>query len=318
MEEYAKIIISILSLVAAILGVVKAYIEFRKKNKLKKELNMKNNNSNNAGNLNSISTVTGNIVINSNGTTSSQEPKTEQSCEKNREIKLNDNYTSLFAEDDKLKSEQIAITSQKNGVIKGIVTLIENDQSTHSETRHEYILEGRYRNKILTAEYFSQSESVDERGSINLKLIDSDILSGFCSFSKVATTDDEIRVSPYVWVSGKNQNLLDGTFEFCHACHEEHRGCCCASEKVDMPVFLTCRNSKEIVAINVSMLNVFENDTVVDIDALKNVGLISNPRDGVKILGEGDLERKLTVKVNYFSKTAQEKIEAAGGKAEVI
>ena len=58
--------------------------------------------------------------------------------------------------------------------------------------------------------------------------------------------------------------------------------------------------------------------TVVDIDALKNVGLISNPRDGVKILGEGDLERKLTVKVNYFSKTAQEKIEAAGGKAEVI
>lgn len=80
----------------------------------------------------------------------------------------------------------------------------------------------------------------------------------------------------------------------------------------------TCRNSKEIVAINVSMLNVFENDTVVDIDALKNVGLISNPRDGVKILGEGDLERKLTVKVNYFSKTAQEKIEAAGGKAEVI
>ena len=80
----------------------------------------------------------------------------------------------------------------------------------------------------------------------------------------------------------------------------------------------TCRNSKEIVAINVSMLNVFDNDTVVDIDALRNVGLISNPRDGVKILGEGDLERKLTVKVNYFSKTAQEKIEAAGGKAEGI
>lgn len=51
---------------------------------------------------------------------------------------------------------------------------------------------------------------------------------------------------------------------------------------------------------------------------MRNVGLISNPRDGVKILGEGDLERKLTVKVNYFSKTAQEKIEAAGGKAEVI
>ncbi len=89
----------------------------------------------------------------------------------------------------------------------------------------------------------------------------------------------------------------------------------CGFEGGQMPL---CRNSKEIVAINVSMLNVFENDAVVDIDALKAVGLISNPRDGVKILGEGDLERKLTVKVNFYSKTAQEKIEAAGGKAEVI
>ena len=80
----------------------------------------------------------------------------------------------------------------------------------------------------------------------------------------------------------------------------------------------TCRNSKEIVALNVSMLNVFENDTVVDIDALKAVGLVSNPRDGVKILGEGTLERKLTIKVHQFSQTALEKIEEAGGKAEVI
>lgn len=80
----------------------------------------------------------------------------------------------------------------------------------------------------------------------------------------------------------------------------------------------TCRNSKDIVAINVSMLNVFENDTVVDINALKAVGLISNPRDGVKLLGNGELERKLTIQVNQFSKTALEKIEAAGGKAEVI
>lgn len=99
----------------------------------------------------------------------------------------------------------------------------------------------------------------------------------------------------------------------------------CGFEGGQMPLYrrlpkrgFTCRNSKEIVAINVSMLNVFENDAVVDIDALKAVGLISNPRDGVKILGEGDLERKLTVKVNFYSKTAQEKIEAAGGKAEVI
>ena len=79
-----------------------------------------------------------------------------------------------------------------------------------------------------------------------------------------------------------------------------------------------CRNSKEIVAINVAMLNVFEDGDDVTIDALKLKGLVSNPRDGVKILGNGDLKKKLTVRVHRFSKAAAEKIEAAGGKAEVI
>ncbi|MDD3394918.1 MAG: 50S ribosomal protein L15 [Clostridia bacterium] len=99
----------------------------------------------------------------------------------------------------------------------------------------------------------------------------------------------------------------------------------CGFEGGQMPLYrrlpkrgFTCRNSKEIVSINVCMLNVFENDAVIDINALKAVGLISNPRDGVKILGEGELERKLTIRVHQFSKTALEKIEAAGGKAEVI
>jgi large subunit ribosomal protein L15 len=76
--------------------------------------------------------------------------------------------------------------------------------------------------------------------------------------------------------------------------------------------------SKQIVAINVALLNVFEDGAEVTIDALKNKGLISNPRDGVKILGNGDLQKKLTVRVHQFSKAAAEKIEAAGGKAEVI
>lgn len=79
-----------------------------------------------------------------------------------------------------------------------------------------------------------------------------------------------------------------------------------------------CRNSKDIVAINISKLDVFEEGAVVDIDALKSKGLLSNPRDGVKILGEGELKKKLTVRVNHFSEVAKEKIEAAGGKAEVI
>lgn len=80
----------------------------------------------------------------------------------------------------------------------------------------------------------------------------------------------------------------------------------------------TCRNTKEIIAINLARLDVFEEGTIVDIKALQSKGLVSNPRDGVKVLGVGEITKKLTVKVNQFSKSAIEKIEAAGGKAEVI
>jgi large subunit ribosomal protein L15 len=79
----------------------------------------------------------------------------------------------------------------------------------------------------------------------------------------------------------------------------------------------TCRNTKHIVAINLRLLNVFDEGAVVDIEALRSKGLVSNPRDGVKILGVGEISKKLTVRVNHFSQSAAEKIEAAGGKAEV-
>lgn len=77
-------------------------------------------------------------------------------------------------------------------------------------------------------------------------------------------------------------------------------------------------NSKDIVGINMSALEVFDNDAVVTVEALMEKGIIKNPRDGVKILGGGELTKKLTVQVNAFSATAKEKIEALGGKAEVV
>ena len=80
----------------------------------------------------------------------------------------------------------------------------------------------------------------------------------------------------------------------------------------------TCRNSKEIVSVNVSALVRFENDTVVTVDTLIEAGIVKNPRDGVKILGNGELTKKLTVQANAFSASAKEKIEALGGNAEVI
>lgn len=77
-------------------------------------------------------------------------------------------------------------------------------------------------------------------------------------------------------------------------------------------------NSKEIVAIGVDRLNAFEDGATVTVEALMDMGIVKNPKDGVKILGNGELTKKLDVKVNAFSKSAVEKIQAAGGKAEVI
>lgn len=77
-------------------------------------------------------------------------------------------------------------------------------------------------------------------------------------------------------------------------------------------------NSKEIVGINVSALEVFDNDAVVSVETLKEQGIVKNERDGVKILGNGELTKKLTVQANAFSAGAVAKIEALGGKAEVI
>ena len=80
----------------------------------------------------------------------------------------------------------------------------------------------------------------------------------------------------------------------------------------------TNRNTKDIVAINVSALERFESGSEIDIAALLSSGVIKNERDGVKILGNGELSKKLTVKVNAFSEGAKAKIEAAGGTCEVI
>jgi len=78
------------------------------------------------------------------------------------------------------------------------------------------------------------------------------------------------------------------------------------------------RNSKEIVAINVSALERFENGATVDVNTLIETGIVKNPRDGIKILGNGKLTKKLNVKAGAFSASAKEKIEALGGTAEVM
>ena len=80
----------------------------------------------------------------------------------------------------------------------------------------------------------------------------------------------------------------------------------------------TNRNTKEIVSINVSALERFDNEAEVTVQSLMDIGIVRNPKDGVKILGDGELTKKLTVKVNAFSEGAKAKIEAAGGTCEVV
>ena len=80
----------------------------------------------------------------------------------------------------------------------------------------------------------------------------------------------------------------------------------------------TNRNSKDIVAINLSALEVFENGETVTVETLLEKGIVKNPKDGVKILGNGEFTKKLDVKANAFSASAKEKIEALGGTAEVM
>ncbi|TDX49270.1 50S ribosomal protein L15 [Orenia marismortui] len=82
--------------------------------------------------------------------------------------------------------------------------------------------------------------------------------------------------------------------------------------------FSNARFSKEYSIINVKDLNRFDNDTEVSLEVLKESGLIDNVKDGIKVLGDGTLEKSLTVKAHKFTKSAVEKIEAAGGKVEVI
>lgn len=80
----------------------------------------------------------------------------------------------------------------------------------------------------------------------------------------------------------------------------------------------TNKFAKDYVAINVSALEKFENGAVVDAMALKEAGVISKVMDGVVIMGRGEITKSLTVKAVRFTESAKEKIEKAGGKAEVI
>lgn len=252
-KEWAAIIVAVLGVIAAIIGL----FSYKKGGKKKVEKNRINQESQQGGvNISaehgSTVNVSGLTPVQTQSANPAKSKETNSNAiedESNTDkgsmgllpsdiIKLQSVYTSLFAEDNQLKTETIYINKQENGCIEGKVEL--NEKDAHGETIRSftYSLSGVFANKILTAEYKSIKSNSDERGAVNLKMIDADILSGFCSFSKLSIADDEIRVSPYVWVAGEKKNLIDGTYDFCTDCYMEKAVCCCASEDIDMPLFL--------------------------------------------------------------------------------
>jgi Fe-S-cluster containining protein len=213
----------------AYIGLKKAYIEYRnnKSEKGKNKLGDETNTHMDTGNIGTSIRVTADTINGDISIASSNDVYQEKA---NEGILLKDTYTSVFAEKGKISNETISIKNLGNGKIEGKVCL---------EKHNTYILNGTFKNGVLTGEFSSAGRYTDERGTINLKLISENILSGFCSFSKISNLpEDQIRMSPYVWVAGEDVNLLNGTYEFCTECHTAQKKCCCSSPEVDMPVLL--------------------------------------------------------------------------------
>lgn len=178
------------------------------------------------------------VNINEKNRTSGRKDTPEAGVAQITQIRLADVYTSVFAENGQLKTETIYLDYSEGSNVTGKVELAEKGKDGKETREIVYTFKGTFNNRILTGEYYSESQNDDERGAINLKLINKDILSGFCSFSKSSASEDEIRMSPYVWVSGKDHDLINGSYEFCAECHRGGPDCCCASDDVDMPILL--------------------------------------------------------------------------------
>lgn len=231
--DFVKMITVVLGLMVALIGVPtaifqlkKAYIEKKRTNSEKESHIMIGKEIKNGDKA----TDSNNIINIYNDTVSNMKSSSHNEGILTDDIILKERYTSLFAENGEVHSENIEIKNLEHGRISGKVFLDDNNT---------YNLVGVFKNRVLTGEFTSVGKHLDERGTVNLKLISEDILSGFCSFSKISTSvEDQIRISPYVWSAGKDANLINGTYEFCTQCHNERRKCCCASADIDMPILL--------------------------------------------------------------------------------
>lgn len=139
------------------------------------------------------------------------------------EINISGEWNSFFHEEDIIQSEILSL-EQQGHIVTGKITL--NDKT--------YSFNGEFKNHILTGKYESNNRRKFETGTITVRRINEDLLSGYCTF---VYKDRQVYNSPYVLTSTKNHNVKKGTYAFCNSCVGKF-DCCCNCNEVDMPILL--------------------------------------------------------------------------------
>ena len=144
-------------------------------------------------------------------------------------IDISGKWSSFFHEGDNIQSENIEL-NQNGQVISGEISL----------GKRKYLLQGNFKNQILIGTYISNNRRKDERGTIILRRINENLLSGFCTF---VYKDKQVYSSPYVLTSQSVHDVRKGTYSFCNTCVGKF-DCCCNCNTIDMPIVLPAEAQK--------------------------------------------------------------------------
>lgn len=144
-------------------------------------------------------------------------------------IDISGKWNSFFHEGDVIQSETIEF-KQEGQKVQGEIIL----------GNRKYLLDGEFKNQILMGKYISKNKRKDERGTIVLRRINENLLSGFCTF---VYKDKQVYSSPYILTSTTYHNVKKGTYSFCNSCVGKF-DCCCNCNKIDMPIVLPSEAQK--------------------------------------------------------------------------
>lgn len=151
-------------------------------------------------------------------------------------LNIEGTWTSVFLEETSLYNEEVTIEQTGQSVT-----------ATIKLNKRTYFLTGEFKNQILVGTYVSKNKRKDERGTICLRLINENLLSGYCTF---IYKNKQVYSSPYVLISNNSYRPDKGTYQFCNSCVGKF-DCCCNCEKIDMPILLPFEAQK--IAISTRM-----------------------------------------------------------------